>query len=129
MACSASWNVFSLGRLILLLCKSEIFKFVRLTFTDTMDEFMSGGLYFFSFLLENEHNVPVMDFQKTIHNLEQLSGHELACNDGWLYKYDGHKRTQDKKGCELSSQSADDGDRSKAKAASIDGEIRSGIEE
>ena len=61
----------------------------------------------------------------TLHNLEQLSGHELACSDGWLYKYDGCERSQDKKGCDLSTQSADNGD--KAKAASIDGEIRSGI--
>ena len=57
----------------------------------------------------------------SLDNLEKLGGHGLVCNDGWLYKYDGHKRTQDKKGSELSSQSADNGD--KAKMASSDGKL------
>ena len=57
----------------------------------------------------------------TLDNLEQLGGYELVYNDGWLYKYDGYERTQDKKGCELSSQSADNGE--KAKMASSDGKL------
>ena len=51
----------------------------------------------------------------SLDNLEKLGGYGLVYNDGWLYKYDGYKRTQDKKGCKLSSQSADNGEKAKAK--------------
>ena len=56
----------------------------------------------------------------TLDNLEQLGGYELVYNDGWLYKYDGYERSQDKKGCELSNQSADNGDKAKK---SSDGKV------
>ena len=57
----------------------------------------------------------------TLDNLEQLGGYELVYNDGWVYTYDGYERSQDKKGCELSSRSADNGDT--AKKNSSDGKV------
>ena len=37
-----------------------------------------------------------------LNNLERLGGYELIYSDGWMYKYDGYKRSQNKKGCDLS---------------------------
>mmetsp|Transcript_11394 Transcript_11394/g.32243 ORF Transcript_11394/g.32243 Transcript_11394/m.32243 type:complete len:400 (+) Transcript_11394:739-1938(+) len=46
----------------------------------------------------------------TLDHLESLGAYEVVYNDGWMYKYQGYERSQNKKGCELSGRSADNGE-------------------